>query len=103
MDEHYDKPARKPSRAVRPRTSAEIGFLGLGEEAVAFLRAAAAAGTTRLPAHIAAIAALRDAHGPAVLTAALRRAVEFRRYTAEGCCVQPDPLTVSGSWRYRSR
>jgi transposase len=83
LDEHYDRPASKPRRSVRPRTQAEIEFIALGEEAVAFLRAAAAAGTTRLPAHIAAIAALRDAHGRDAVTAALRRAVEFRRFTAE--------------------
>jgi len=83
LDEHYDKPARKPARAVRPRNKAEQEFLALGEEEVAFLRAAAAAGTTRLPAHIAAIAALRDAHGADAVAAALRRAVEFRRFTAD--------------------
>jgi transposase len=83
LDEHYERPARKPRRAVRPRSTAEQAFLALGAEAEAFLRAAAAAGTTRLAAHIAAIAALRDAHGPDALTAALRRAVEFRRFTAE--------------------
>ena len=49
MDEHYDQPTRKPARAVRPRSKAEQDFVALGEEAVAFLRAAAAAGTTRLP------------------------------------------------------
>jgi transposase len=83
LDEHYDRPARKPARAVRPRSTAERAFLALGEEAEAFLRAAAAAGITRLPAHIAAIAALRDAHGPDAVAAALRRAVEFRRFTAD--------------------
>jgi transposase len=83
LDEHYDKPTRAPARAVRPRTKAELAFLALGEEAVAFLRAAAAAGTPRLPAHLAAIAALRDAHGHDALTAALRRAVTFRRFTAD--------------------
>jgi transposase len=83
MDEHYDKPTRKPARAVRPRSKAEQDFVALGEEAVAFLRAAAAAGTTRLPAHIAAIATLRDAHGAPAVAAALRRAVEFRRFTAK--------------------
>jgi transposase len=83
LDEHYDRPARKPRRAVRPRTQAEKEFLALGEEAVAFLRAAAAAGTTRLPAHIAAIAALRAAHGADAMASALRRATEFRRFTAE--------------------
>jgi transposase len=82
MDEHYDTPARKPRRAVRPRSQAEKAFLALGGEAEVFLRAAAAAGTTRLPAHIAAIAALRDAHGADAVAAALRRAVEFRRFTA---------------------
>jgi transposase len=83
VDEHYDTPARKPRRAVRARSQAETAFLALGEEAEAFLRAAAAAGTTRLPAHIAAIAALRDAHGADAIAAALRRAVEFRRFTAD--------------------
>jgi transposase len=83
LDEHYDKPTRKPARAVRPRSKAEQDFVALGEEAVAFLRAAAAAGTTRLPTHITAIAALRDAHGAPAVAAALRRAVEFRRFTAE--------------------
>jgi transposase len=82
-DEHYDKPTRVPARAVRPRTKVEQQFLALGEDAVAFLRAAAAAGTPRLPAHLAAIAALREAHGHDALTAALRRAVEFRRFTAD--------------------
>src|SRR5437763_10056727 len=83
LDEHYDKPTRVPARAVRPRSKAEQAFVALGEDAVAFLRAAAAAGTPRLPAHLAAIAALRDAHGHDALTAALRRAVQFRRFTAE--------------------
>jgi transposase len=83
LDEHYDKPTRTPARAVRPRNKAELAFLGLGEDAVAFLRAAAAAGTPRLAAHLAAIAALRDAHGHDALSAALRRAVQFRRFTAD--------------------
>jgi transposase len=82
-DEHYDKPSRVPARGVRPRSKAEQDFIALGEEAEAFLRAAAAAGTTRLPAHIAAIAALREAHGTQALAAALRRATEFRRFTAD--------------------
>jgi hypothetical protein len=83
LDEHYDKPTRVPARAVRPRNKVEQQFLALGEDAVAFLRAAAAAGTPRLPAHLAAIAGLRDAHGHGALTAALRRAVQFRRFTAD--------------------
>lgn len=83
LDEHYDKPNRAPARAVRPRTKVEQQFLGLGEEAVAFLRAAAAVGTSRLPAHLAAITALRHAYGTDALKAALRRAVAFGRFTAD--------------------
>lgn len=83
LDEHYDKPARKPQRAVRPRTEAEKKFLTLGEAAEAFLRAAAAAGTTRLAAHLAEITTLQAAHGRDQLVAALVRATEFRRFTAE--------------------
>jgi transposase len=83
LDEHYDKPSRAPARAVRPRTKVEQQFLGLGEEAVTFLRAAAAVGTSRLPAHLSAITALHHAYGTDALKAALRRAVAFRRFTAE--------------------
>lgn len=83
LDEHYDRPKQAPVRAVRPRTGAEQQFLALGEDAVAFLRAAAAAGTQRLPSHLAAIVALRDSHGHDALAAALRRAVTFRRFTAD--------------------
>lgn len=83
LDEHYNRPKQAPVRAVRPRNKAELAFVALGEDAVAFLRAAAAAGTSRLPAHLAAIAALREAHGHEALTAALRRAVQFRRFTVE--------------------
>jgi transposase len=83
VDEHYDKPARKPQRAVRPRSTAEKAFLALGEAAELFLRAAAAAGTARLPAHIADIAALEAAHGRDAVNTALARATRFRRFTAE--------------------
>jgi transposase len=82
-DAHYDRPARKPRRAVRARTATEKAFLALGEDAETFLRAAAAAGTQRLATHIAQIAALEAAHGRDALVAALRRAVEFRRFTAD--------------------
>jgi len=83
MDEHYDRPARKPQRAVRARSAVEKAFVALGDEAEAFLRAAAAAGTQRLATHIGAIAALEPAHGRDALAAALARAVQFRRFTAE--------------------
>lgn len=83
LDGHYDRPAAKPRRAVRPRTKVEVAFLGLGEPAEAFLRAAAAAGTSRLAAHLADIVALEAAHGRAQLVTALARATEFKRFTAD--------------------
>lgn len=83
LDEHYDRPARKPQRAVRPRSGVETTFLALGPDAEAFLRAAAAAGTTRLSAHLAGIVALEAAHGRDTLVAALRRATQFHRFTVE--------------------
>jgi len=83
VDEHYDRPARKPQRAVRARSAVEKAFVALGEEAEAFLRAAAAAGTQRLATHIHAIASLEPAYGRDALAAALARAVQFRRFTAE--------------------
>jgi transposase len=82
LDEHYGRPARRPVRAVRPRTPAEIAFLALGPVAEAFLRAAAAAGTTRLPTELGLIADLERAHGRTALVAALERALAFRRFRA---------------------
>jgi transposase len=81
-DAHYGGPARKPSRALRPRTAAELAFCDLGPVAEAFLRAAAAAGTTRLPTELAMIVELERAHGREALGAALERALAHRRYRA---------------------
>jgi transposase len=81
-DEHYDRPARSPVRAVRPRTAAERAFLSLGPAAEAFLRAAAADGSTRLPTELGIIADLERAHGRPALIAALERALAFRRFRA---------------------
>jgi hypothetical protein len=47
-----------------------------------FLRAAAAAGTSRLASELTAIVALVASHGQAELVAALERATVFRRFTA---------------------
>jgi transposase len=100
VDEHYDKPARKPQRSVRARSTVEKKFLALGEAAEVFLRAAAAAGTTRLAAHVADIAALEAAHGRQALSAALVRATRFRRFTAEDVrailAAGPTAPTVTG-------
>ena len=81
-DAHYGGPARRPARAVRPRSAAEVAFLALGPAAERFLRAAAAAGTARLSAELAAIVALEAAWGRAALLPALERAVTFHRFTA---------------------
>lgn len=83
VDEHYGGPKSPPRRAVRPRTKVEKAFLDLGPAAEAFLRAAAAAGVTRLPAHLADIVALEAAHGRDTVVAALQRALTFRRFTAD--------------------
>jgi transposase len=74
--------ARRPTRGVRPRTTTEVAFLGLGGEAEAFLRAAAAAGTLRLEAELAGIVALDVAWGRAALKRALERATTYRRFSA---------------------
>lgn len=81
-DEHYGRPARKPARALRPRTAAELAFLGLGPVAEAYLRAAAASGATKLPTELALITDLERAHGRAALLAALERALAHRRFRA---------------------
>ncbi|MGH2467384.1 MAG: IS21 family transposase [Candidatus Limnocylindrales bacterium] len=81
-DAHYGGPAHRPVRAVRPRHAAEIDFCGLGPVAIAFLRAAAAAGTTRLAGELAEIVALERAHGREPLLAALERALAFGRFRA---------------------
>lgn len=83
LDEHYGRPAQRPVRAVRPRTPAEIAFLALGPAAEAFLRAAAAAGVTKLSGELGMLADLERAHGRVALVAALERAVAFRRFRAD--------------------
>ena len=82
VDEHYGGPRRGPARAVRPRSGTERAFLALGPVAEAFVRNAAAAGTTKLASELGAITALQAAWGRDALIAALSRAVEFRRFKA---------------------
>ncbi len=82
LDAHYGRAASAPVRAIRPRTSAEIAFIGLGPVAAAFLRAAAAGGTTRLAGELGLIADLERAHGRDALVAALERALAYRRFRA---------------------
>lgn len=82
LDDHYGGPRSSPRRGLRPRTGVERAFLALGPAAEAFLRQAAAAGTTRLPTELEGVVALAAAWGGAAVSAALERAVAFRRYKA---------------------
>ena len=85
IDAHYGstRPAR-PARKIRPRSSAEQAFCELGPVALQWLRSAAASGNTRLKPELEELAGLRAAHGDDALISALRRAVEFGRWTASG-------------------
>jgi transposase len=83
LDEHYGGPRPAPRRAVRPKTEAEKALCALGPVAEAFITGSAASGNTRLAADLEELAALRAAHGEVALTAALDRAVAFRRWRAE--------------------
>lgn len=82
-DAHYQGRTRLPTRAVRIRTETERAFLALGPIAEAFLRAAAAAGTSRLAAELADIVALEQSWGREPLLPALQRATRFRRFKAQ--------------------
>ena len=82
VDEHYGGPRRSPARGVRPRSGPERAFLALGSAAEGFLRAAAAAGTSKLGTELALITGLEAAWGRDALVAALERAVQFRRFRA---------------------
>jgi hypothetical protein len=67
---------------VRPKTQAEKAFAALGPVAEQFIAGSAASGNTRLAPDLDELAALRAAHGDQALTAALERAVAFRRWRA---------------------
>jgi hypothetical protein len=75
---------RRPRRGVRPRTAAEVAFLGLGPAAETFLRSAAAAGTLRLEHDLREIAELEAVWGRTTVIRALERATRFRRFKAAG-------------------
>ena len=62
-------PIGDPTRGIRPRTAAEVAFLGLGPAAETFLRTAAAAGTLRLEHELAAIVELVAVWGREAVTA----------------------------------
>jgi transposase len=81
-DDHYGGPRSQPTRAVRPKTSAEKAFCALGPVAETFIKEAAARGTTTLAADLIELSAMAAAHDPAAFLAAVGRAVEFGRFRA---------------------
>jgi hypothetical protein len=82
-DEHYPGRAPVPARAIRIRTGTERAFLALGPAAEAFLRSAAAAGTSQLAAELADIIALERSWGRDPLLRALERATRFGRFKTQ--------------------
>ena len=82
LDEHYGGPRPVPTRAVRPKTSAEKAFCALGPAAESFIKGAAARGITSLKGDLAELTQLEAAHGKEVLLAALERAASFGRFRA---------------------
>ncbi|HLZ94509.1 MAG TPA: IS21 family transposase [Candidatus Dormibacteraeota bacterium] len=82
-DEHYKGKSRMPARAIRVRSGTERAFIALGPSAEAFLRAAAAVGTSRLAAELADIVTLEMSWSREQLLAALERATRFRRFKAD--------------------
>jgi len=81
QDEHYGGARPVPRRAPRPRSEAEHALVSLGDAGVAFLKAAAAAGATKLGSELPAIMALEHTHGRDALMGAFERAVEYRRFS----------------------
>ncbi|MGH3576266.1 MAG: IS21 family transposase [Mycobacterium sp.] len=82
-DAHYPTPPPAGLRALRPVTATEREFLSLGPVAEAYLRAAAAAGATRLPRMLQDVLDLARSHGRDPVVAALQRAVIFGRFGTE--------------------
>jgi transposase len=80
QDSHYGGARRAPERRPRPRSAAEKAICALGAVGEGFIKAAAAAGATKLGPELADIAALEAAHGREALVAALERATSFGRF-----------------------
>lgn len=79
-DDHYGGPRPVPRRAPRPRNDTERAVLALGPAAEAFIKGAAAAGTSTLGRELPQLLVLEAAHGREALVAALERAVAFGRW-----------------------
>jgi len=80
-DDHYGGPRPLPRRAPRPRTAAEHSMVGFGEVGMAFLKAGAAAGASKLGSELSDIVALESAYGRDALVAALERATTYSRFS----------------------
>lgn len=83
LDEHY--PDHPGGEAVlrskpRPQTEEERTFLGIGEGAEAWLKAAAASGATRVRAKMVDATQLAALFGPAAVSSALQRAAGAGRF-----------------------
>jgi transposase len=79
-DEHYGGPRPHPRRAPRPKSATEQAVVALGPAAEAFVKGAAAAGSTTLGHELPELLRLAAAHGHEPLVAALERAVCFGRW-----------------------
>jgi Mu transposase-like protein len=79
-DGHYPSPPPTGTRPLRARTESERAFLGLGEEAERYLRAAAARGTARLHERVDEALEVAAARGEERARQALGRATEFCRF-----------------------
>ncbi len=79
-DDHYGGARPMPRRLVRPRSTAEKTFCGLGPVADAFIKGAAARGMTGLARDLEELSTLEAIHGRHVVIAALERAVAFGRF-----------------------
>jgi transposase len=79
-DDHYGGPRPLPTRAVRPKSTAEKAFCALGPVADAFIKGAAAQGMTGLARDLEELSQLEAIHGREVVISALERAVAFGRF-----------------------
>jgi transposase len=80
QDAHYPTPPPTGIRPLRARHPVEIAFLELGPAAEQYLRAAAAAGTSRLHQQLQRLLDLAAIYGPEPMQAALQRACQFGRF-----------------------
>lgn len=80
---HYPTPPPTGLRPLRPVTKTEREFLELDPVAEEYLRAAAAAGATRLPRRLDDVLDLVRSHGHDAVVAAMQRAVVFGRFGTE--------------------